>query len=312
MIGKFNEVKSFIVSLMVKTLMEIRAIPKLLSILDHPVGLGGCRNTDRFLNCCEYNISVFDGKSGESVCAISDDFIKIHHCSLEESDAAILTQLENLTILNDDQWKLRMLLTRIKDKKELISKSFTQSCLVDAGIFANKAKDATKTNDPFAGVWIKCASYFLADALLSLNSKRISPSHMLETIRSLKKVKTNAFFSLVHEILGIERTSTSVLLRMVKSTIGFSDIVENNGHSKIIQKKYEYMVENSLLSDCYFYLGYINRNNLLKVKNRIHKNPQYIHVLKIALDIENDPLVIGRQSSSLLLGVNQLLGDLKV
>ncbi len=184
-------------------------------------------------------------------------------------------------------------------------------CLVDAGIFANKAKDSIKTNDPFAGIWIKCAAYFLSDAIFSINLKRPSPTHMLEIMRNMKKDKINQKFSIIHQILGIERSSTSLLSRMAKSTIGFSDMVENNGNSAIIQKKYEYLVENSLLSDCYFYFGYVNRNNILKVRNKIHRNPEFIHVLKIGLDIESDSMVVDSQATLLIQTTNEILGDLK-
>ena len=291
--------------------MDVRKIPELLSISTYPVGFGGCRNAGTNFDCCEYNISVFDDKSGESVHDISGNLIKLHHCSLSESNVSILTQLEGLTILHDDQWKLRMFLAQIKEKKEKISNSFTQSCLVDAGIFANKSREEAKTNKPFAAVWVKCASYFLVDALFSINSKRPSPTHMMEITRHLKKNQINQTFSLVHQILGIERASTSVLARMVKSTMGFSDMVENNGNSKIIKRKYDYMIENSLLSDCYFYLGYINRNNIAKIKNHIHKNPEYIHVLKVALDIESDHLIIEKQANALLQRINEILVDIK-
>ncbi len=286
-------------------------MPKLLSLLDYPVGLGGCRNTGSHFDCCEYNISVFDDKSGESIHNISGNMIKLHHCSLSEPNVSILTQLEDLTILHDDQWKLRMFLAQIKEKKEKISNSFIQSCLVDAGIFANKSREEAKTNGPFAAVWVKFASYSLADALFSINSKRPSPTHMMEITRHLKKNSINQTFSLVHQILGIERASTSVLARMVKSTMGFSDMVENNGNSSIIKRKYDYLIENSLLSDCYFYLGYINKTNIVKIKNQIHKNPEYIHVLKVALDIESDHLVVEKQASSLLQRINELLADIK-
>ncbi|MGI0046656.1 MAG: hypothetical protein ACREBB_05660 [Nitrosotalea sp.] len=292
--------------------MDIKKIPELLSISEqHPVGFGGCQNNGNNFDCCEYNISVFDGKTEESVHDLSGSMVKLHHCSLSESNVSILIQLENLTILRDEQWNLRMFLAKIKEKKEKISNSYTQSCLVDAGIFANKAREAVKTNEPFAAIWIKCASYFLADALFSINSKRPSPVHMLEITRNLKKNETNQTFSIVHQTLGIERASTSVLARMFKSTVGFSDMVENNGHSKIIKRKYDYLVENSLLSDCYFYLGYVNRNNVIKIKNQIHKNPEYIHVLKVALDIESDQLVIDKQANALLQRINELLVDIK-
>jgi len=290
--------------------MDVKQIPSLLSLSD-PVGLGGCRNDDAHFECCEYNITVMNEKSGESIHHIENDLVKIHYCSFNDTSSATLHQLQNMTIINDTEWKLRMLLSRINEKKEQIATSHARSCLVDAGILANKARDSVKINDPFASIWIKCACYSLADAIFCINLKKPSPTHMLEIIRSMKKDKVNQKFSIIHQILGIERSSTSLLSRMVKSTIGFSDMVENNGNSEIIQKKYGYLIENSLLSDCYFYLGYVNRNNVIRIKNQIHKNPEFIHVLKVGLDIEHDPLVIDNQASLLLQSTNEILGDMK-
>ena len=291
--------------------MDIYKIPEMLSISDFPVGFGGCRNDKTNFDCCEYNITVFDEKSGESIHEFSDQFVKLHHCSIAESNVEALKQMENLTVLHDDQWQLRMFLSKIKEKSAMISNSYTQSCLVDAGILANNAREAIKTKNSFAPMWIKCASYFLVDALFSINSKRPSPTHMLEIIRHLKKDDVNEVFSLIHQILGIERASVTVLPRMLKSTIGFSDMVEANGHSKIIKRKYDYLVENSLLADCYFYLGYLNKNNIMKVKNQIHRNPEFIHILKVGFDIESDPLVIEGQANALLQRINELLVDVK-
>lgn len=291
--------------------MDVKQIPSLLSISDFPIGLGGCRSDGTHFQCCEYNITVMDEKSGESVHRIENDFVKIRHCSLDDSSSNTLHQLQDLTIINDDQWKLRILLSKIQEKKGQIAISHARSCLVDAGILANKARDSVKTNNPFAGAWIKCASYSLADAIFCLNLKRPSPTHMLEVIRNMKKDKVNQKFSIIHQILGIERSSTSLLSRMVKSTTGFSNMVENNGNSEIIEKKYKYFVDNSLLSDCYFYLGYVNRTNLLRIKNQIHRNPEFIHVLKVGLDLESDPLVVDNQATVLLQSSNEILGDLK-
>lgn len=291
--------------------MDVKQISTLLSLSEFPIGFGGCRNNGTHFECCEYNITVMDEKSGESIHRIENEFVKIHHCSFNDSSSGTLHQLQNMTILNDEQWKLRMHLSKITEKKEQISISHARSCLVDSGILANKTRDSVKANDPFAGVWIKCASYSLADAIFCLNLKRPSPTHMMEMMRNMKKDKVNQTFSIIHQILGIERSSTSLLSRMVKSTVGFSDMVENNGNSEIILKKYDYLVENSLLSDCYFYLGYMNRNNVLKIKNKIHKNPEFIHVLKVGLDIESDPIVIDSQAVSLLQYTNEILGDLK-
>jgi hypothetical protein len=291
--------------------MDAKQIPDLLSLSDLPVGLGGCRNDRTNFECCEYNITIMDGKSGESVHRIADEYVKIHHCSLDDSSSDTLHHLQDMSIISDSQWKLRMLLSKIKEKKKQIVTSHARSCLVDSGIFANKARDSVKTKDPFAGIWIKCASYSLADAIFCLNLKRPSPVHMMDMMRNMKKDKINQKFSIIHQILGIERSSTSLLSRMVKSTMGFSDMVENNGNSEIIKKKYEYLVDNSLLSDCYFYLGYVNRNNVLKIRNPIHKNQEFIHVLKVGLDMENDPVIIDGQAAMLLQSTHEILGDLK-
>lgn len=283
----------------------------MLSISEFPVGFGGCRNDKTNFDCCEYNITVFDEKWGESVHEFSDQLVKLHHCSIYESNVEALKQMENLTVLHDDKWQLRMFLSKIKEKSTVITNSNTQSCLVDAGILANNARESIKIKNSFAPIWIKCASYFLVDALFSLNSKRPSPTHMLEIIRHLKKDDVNEVFSLIHQVLGIERASVTVLPRMLKSTMGFSDMVEGNGHSNIIKRKYDYLVENSLLADCYFYLGYINKNNIMKVKNKIHRNPEFIHILRVGLDIESDPLVIDRQANALLQRINELIVDVK-
>lgn len=287
--------------------MDVKKIPEMFALSDFPAGLGGCRNDKTSLGCCEYNITVMDGRSGESVHKIENEYVKIHHCSFDDTDSNTLHNLHGLGIISDSQWKLRMLLSRISEKKDQIAQSHARSCLVDAGIFANKARDSAKSGDPFAGIWIKCASYSLADAICCLNMKRPSPTHMLEMMRGMKKDKVNQKFSVIHNILGIERSSTSLLARMVKSTVGFSDMVENNGNSGLIQSKYEYLVENSLLSDCYFYLGYVNRSNVLKIRNQIHKNPEFIHVLKVGMDMEIDPAVIEAQAVALLQSANEIL-----
>ena len=292
--------------------MDLKILPKKLSLSNFPVGLGGCRNNGTNFQCCEYNITVFDNKQDEpSIHEIDGNMIKLHHGSLSETNVSVLKQLEDLKVLIDEQWNLKIFLTKIKTKNKQISNSYIQNCLVDAGVYATKAKELVKSSDPLAGVWIKCAAYFLADAIFLINSKRPSPTHMLEIIRGFEKNKINQNFSVVHQCLGIERASTSLLSRMVKSTIGFSDMVEKNNHSKIIQQKYDYLVQNSLLSDCYFYLGYINRNNIITTKDTLHRNLEYAHLLKVGLDTESDPLVVERQAAILLKTTNDLLAIIK-
>ena len=129
---------------------------------------------------------------------------------------------------------------------------------------------------------------------------------MLKILRELPKNKTNETISVVTDSIGIERSTSSLLSRMLKSTIGFSDLIEGNFHSKIISRKYNYLIENSLFSDCYFYLGYINRNNFKKIQD-LHRKPELIHMLKTGFDLENDTTKIESDANNLYQATTLLL-----
>ena len=129
---------------------------------------------------------------------------------------------------------------------------------------------------------------------------------MLKILRELDKNKTNETISVITDSIGIERSTPSLLSRMLKSTIGFSDLIEDNFHSKSILRKYTYLVENSLFSDCYFYLGYINRNTFKRIQD-LHRKPELIHMLKTGFDLENDTTKIESDANNLHQATNYLL-----
>ena len=280
--------------------MDTKKLLEDLSLTKFPVALGGCRNDEKSFDCCEYDITVFDDKKeNDSVTEFENDIVRIHHSSMHETRLDVLIQYTNMKVLWDEKWDLKIFLSQVLEKKEKIFKAYAKSCLVEAAVCAVKAKEGLKKSDPFASSWVKCSAYYIADAILLANNKRPSPVHMLEYIRDMEKNKINEKFVKVNECIGIERATLSQLLRMCKSTMGFSDMVENNGHSKIIQKKYDYLVKNSLMSDCYFYLGYINRNNFIKIKDTLSRKPELIHILKVAFDVENDMGRLDQQADTL-------------
>lgn len=288
--------------------MDVKIFLEEQSLNNFPAGLGGCKAENKSFDCCEYNITIFDNKKDhDSIIEYENELVKIHHGFLSENNSNVLIQYNNMKILFDEQWELRMLLSKINEKKQAIFTDFAKSCLIDVLFCASKTKDGLQNSDPFASSWVKCGAFFLADAVSGFNSQRPSPTHMLEQIRALEKNRTNQSFSVVNDCIGIERATPSLLSRMCKSTIGFSDMVEKNNHSKIIQKKYDYLINNGLLSDCYFYLDYINRNNMIKIKDALQQNPELIHVLKVGFDIENDSSKIEQQANLLQKTANELL-----
>ncbi|NNM35612.1 MAG: hypothetical protein HKO48_00655, partial [Nitrosopumilus sp.] len=173
-----------------------------------------------------------------------------------------------------------------------------------------KAIEGINSSDVFAPCWQKCATYYLANAISSINHLPSSPSHMLDSLRKLHSTPINEHIAMVNQTVGIERATPTLLERMLKSTIGFSDLIEKNNHSQIIQQKYDFFVKNSMISDCYFYLGYVNKTNFVKIKDTISRNPDLFHILKIAFDVEADTNLIQQQSELVQKSCNEILGIL--
>ena len=103
--------------------------------------MGGCKNQGPSYDCCEYDITIFDGKKQkESFIEFDGTSYHIYHGILQETSPGILLQYDGMTILLDDQWELRMLLSKIKQKKEQIFNAYIKNCLVEAGVCITKTK----------------------------------------------------------------------------------------------------------------------------------------------------------------------------
>jgi hypothetical protein len=200
-----------------------------------------------------------------------------------------------------------MLLSKIKEKRLNLYKDFAKNSLIESIFCCEKTKKGIKESSVFAPCWQKCASYLLADGVLALNQCKPSPTHMLDALRQLEKNPINEKISVVNETVGIERSTPSLLKRMLKSTIGFSDLVEKNNQSLLIEQKHSYFVKNSMLSDCYFYLGYINKENFLKIRDSIEKQPDLFHILKVSFDVEADSNLMSQHAERVQKSANDIL-----
>lgn len=289
--------------------MDLKKFIEDQSLTNFPVGLGGCRAINSFFDSCDYDITIFDNKSdSEKIIFYDGNFIKIHHGSLNETKSNILVKYDGMQIVHDESWELRMFLSKIKEKRSILYKDNAKNCLFSSLFCCEKTKEGINTSNAFSSCWQICASYFLADAIYSLNLSAPNPTHMLDIMRKFKKNQINEHISVVTQTVGIERATAPLLERMLKSTVGFSDKIENNNHSKIIQQKSAYFIKNSMLSDCYFYLGYVNRDNFEKIKDKIDRQPDLIHILRVAFDIEADSNMLEQQAKLIQKSCNTILG----
>ena len=288
--------------------MDLKKFIEDQSLTNFPVGLGGCRSNNSFFDSCDYDITIFDNNSEtEKIIFYDDNFIKIHHGSLNETKSGILVKYDGMQIIYDESWELRMFLSKIKEKRSILYKDNAKNCLFSSLLCCEKTKEGINTSNAFSSCWQICASYFLADAIYSLNMSAPNPTHMLDVMRKFKKNQINEHISIVTQTVGIERATPPLLERMLKSTIGFSDLIEHNNHSKVIEHKFDYFIKNSMLSDCYFYLGYVNRDNFEKIKCNIDRQPDLIHILRVAFDIEADSNLLEQQAKLIQKSCNTVL-----
>ena len=288
--------------------MDLKKFIKNHDLSSFPIGLGGCRSLDYFFDSCDYDLMVFDeNPSNNQIISFENNLITIHHASLSETNTKKLLQCDKLNVIQDESWNLKIFLSKVSEKRDILFSDFAKNSLIDSIFCCQKTKDAIQSDDIFAACWQKCASYYLADAICSLNKYPSSPSHMLDSLRKFEKNSTNNHISNVLQTIGIERATPTLLERMLKSSIGFSDLIENNNHSELIQRKYDYFMKNSMLSDCYFYLGYINKENFISIKDELNKREDLIHLLKIAFDIESESNLLLHYAETVQISCSQII-----
>ena len=266
--------------------MNLDEIIKIIGQNNSPIALGGYDADDFDIDCNIHNLVLFDGKDiSDKITTHESKTLKISHGTLSETNPESLIHYQNLEIIQDPEWELKMFVSKIKEKEDVLFLSSSKNALVESQLSLSKAKNAFEHDDPFVSCWIKCAITSLIDSILLQNNILPYPAQALSLMRNLKQKNTNQFVDKIIAESGIERATSSLLSRMLKSSSGFSDMIENNQNSSIIEKKANYLIQNSLFADCYLYLIYQNRNNFYKIKDSLDKNSDKIHVLKTAFDL---------------------------
>ena len=261
------------------------------------------------------------------------------HASLSESDSGRLLQYDAMRVLHDPSWDLRMMLQRIEKRRGALYRDLARNSLLQSMFCCQRAQssdggagdrdgisdvtdargqhDGSRSPGMFAPCWQKCASLYLADAICALNCKRPSPSHMLEVMRGLPKSPVNAHLSVVSDTMGIERATPTLLERMTSSTAGFADhecVASGTkgglGSSAAISRKHDYFISESMMTDCYFYLCYVNKENMSRVSSTLHRNPGLFHILRVALDVERDDLLLQKNATAIQESCRMLLESL--
>jgi len=176
-----------------------------------PVGLGGCKVFENNFESCTYDVVVFDEKKGTEIIEFENEFVNIIHASLSETNTKKLLLYDKLEIIQDESWELRMFLAKIDEKRSSLYSDFAKNSLIESLFCCQKTEEAIQNSNVFAPCWQKCASFYLADAIMGLNSKNIHPSHILDTLRKFEKTPINEHISITTQTVGIERATPTFI-----------------------------------------------------------------------------------------------------
>ena len=106
------------------------------------------------------------------------DYVILHHASLSENQSKKLLQYDRLQIIHDESWDLQMFISKINEKRSSLFVDFAKNCLIESMFCCQKTTEAIQNNDLFSACWQKCGSYYLSEAISSLNQSTTKFSHV--------------------------------------------------------------------------------------------------------------------------------------
>lgn len=266
----------------------------LLAVLDgmglgaYPAGLVGCRSDGTSYASCSYDLVVFDGShSPPTVTWSSDKAAILYRGSLREPRMSSLAGYLSMNIVRDESMELAPFLSEVEKNRDALLTNLARNNLVEAILCAERATVALERSVDMGSCWQKCSSLYLGDAILALNGHRPS-SHALATLRDIRDNRTGILASV--ETLGMERTSSTLLARMIESATGFSGMVGGTP-PEIIRLKAGALLARSKLPDCYRYLCGVARQ-CLSITSSVRAGEDVEYAARVALDAERDAILV--------------------
>jgi len=155
-----------------------------------------------------------------------------------------------------------------------------------------------------SSLYLKAASYDLIAGILLRTGVKPMPSHELSQLRSLRDATgqiKDAIESTL-DCLGLERASKSSIARSYRA---LKEIVKNRADKNIMFSKIDYLEENGLLSDCYYYIGKIGLTHL--ESNARNMGEIYPKLVNLTFDLNLDTEFLKKMSTKLVTSCKNVL-----
>ncbi|MDQ3882241.1 MAG: hypothetical protein M3249_03640 [Thermoproteota archaeon] len=250
----------------------------------HPVALIGCRTSPISLDCCEYDLAIFEpsqeNKQDNQVVQVDKQPVELMHLTGSIKDHVI--DLANMVILKDNS-KL-MLSSAAKD---IISGKYTKM-LASSGkkslissLFCQQKMRGAK-HPVVAAMWLKIAAYEFIDGMIALSGNRPMPVHILEQVRQIDSRRAEGV-EVALECIGAERATRPAVSRSMEA---IKELKLKDYDKDLFLSKISHLLERRKLVDCYYYAGRVASKNLVSRTESFHR--QYTKLVQLALDLSND------------------------
>jgi hypothetical protein len=260
------------------------AIKAFANEIMHPVALIGCRTSPISLDCCEYDLAIFEpsqkDKQANQVVQVDKQPVELMHLTGSIKDHVI--DLANMVILKDNS--TLMLSSAAKD---IISGKYTKM-LASSGkkslissLFCQQKMRGTK-HPIVAAMWLKIAAYEFIDGMIALSGNRPMPVHILEQVRQIDSRRAEGV-EVALECIGAERATRPAISRSMEA---IKELKLKDYDKDLFLSKISHLLERRRLVDCYYYAGRVASKNLVSRTESFHS--QYSKLVQLALDLSSD------------------------
>ena len=280
------------------------AIKAFANEIMHPVALIGCRTSPISLDCCEYDLAIFEpsqeDKQVNQVVRVNKQPVELIHFTGSIKDHVI--DLANMAILKDNA---KLILSSAA--RDIILEKYTKT-LVSSGkkslissLFCQQKMRGTK-HPIVAAMWLKIAAYEFIDGMIALSGNRPMPVHILEQVRQID-VRRIEGVEIALECIGAERATRPAISRSMEA---IKELKLNDYDKDLFLSKITHLLERRMLVDCYYYAGRVASKNLVTRRESFHS--QYSKLVQLALDLSSDSQSLEKMQKQLFRAVKIGLG----
>lgn len=258
--------------------------------LPHPAGLIGCRASDGALGCCEYDIAVF-GAGENSVVQIGGHAIELLHIDLPGKNVVALGEM--LIIKDSHSFALASAIQGMADKYRKALAAAGRKSMASSLLCQQKMKSAKQQTT--AAMWLKVAAYHFIQGALALAGTRPMPLHELDQLRQATlatDISDGAQAAL--ECVGIERATRPAIAR---SSEAVAELKSQDYDKWLVRSKIGYLLEKSMLADCYYYLGRVASDSLADKSSMFLG--KYSKLVQLSMDLSGDQQRLEKLQKSL-------------